>query len=65
MNNLKISHQNTVIVNKVIASLSVKYGKIGDMTVKGGKKHDYLERPLTSLKTANVLLTWRNVLMRH
>ena len=31
---------------EVIASLSAKYGKVGEMTVKRGKKHDYLEMTL-------------------
>ena len=42
VDDLKISHQDTAVVDKVIASLRAKYGKIGKMTVRRGKKHDYL-----------------------
>ena len=30
------------VVDEVIASLSEEYGKVGEMTVRRGKKHDYL-----------------------
>lgn len=42
MDDLKISHQDTAVVDKVIASLSAEYSKIGKMTVRRGKKYDYL-----------------------
>ena len=42
MDNLKISHKDPATVNKVTTSLSVKYSKVGEMTVRRGKKHDYL-----------------------
>ena len=42
VDDLKISHQDTTVVNEVIASLRAEHGKIGKMTVRRGKKHDYL-----------------------
>ena len=38
----EISHKDPSVVNKVVASLSDKYGKVGKMTVRRGKKYDYL-----------------------
>ena len=42
VDDLKISHKDSVVVNKAIASLSDKYSKVGEMAVKQGKIHDYL-----------------------
>ena len=42
VDDLKISHKDSAVVDKVIASLSDKYGKVGEMTVKRGKIHEYL-----------------------
>ena len=38
----KISHKDSAVVNKVIVSLSDKYGKVGEMIARRGKIHDYL-----------------------
>ena len=42
VDDLKISHKDSVVVNEVIASLSDEYGKVEEMTVRRGKIHDYL-----------------------
>ena len=39
---LEISHKDSAVVDEVIASLSDEYGKVGEMTVKQGKIHEYL-----------------------
>ena len=42
MDDLKISHKKSTVVDSTIASLKKEYGKDGEMTVKRGKLHDYL-----------------------
>ena len=42
MEDLKISHKDSAVVNEAIASLSAEYGKVVEMTERRGKKYDYL-----------------------
>ena len=42
MDDLKISHTDSDVVNEVITSLCAKYGKVGEMIVRRGNKHDYI-----------------------
>ena len=42
MDDLKISHGDSAVVDNIIASLKSEYGKIGEMTVRRGKKHNCL-----------------------
>ena len=42
VDDLKISHAKSSVVSDVIASLKEEYGKVGEMTVRRGKVHDYL-----------------------
>ena len=42
VDDLKISHVDSNVVDEVIASLKEEYGKVGEMTVRRGKIHDYL-----------------------
>merc|ERR1712085_192705 len=39
-----VSTQSTwaTVIDKIISSLKSEYGKVGEMTVRRGKKHDYL-----------------------
>ena len=39
MDDLKISHKDSTVIDNIIAS---QYGKVGEMTVRRIKKHDYL-----------------------
>ena len=40
MDNLKISHKDSKVIDEIIASLELEYGKVGEMKVYRGKKHD-------------------------
>ena len=42
MDDRKISHKDSTVIDENIASLKSEYGKVGEMTVRRGKKHDYL-----------------------
>jgi len=42
VDDLKISHKDSAVVSAIITSLNAEYGKVGEMTVRRGKKHDYL-----------------------
>ena len=42
MDDLKISHEDSAVVDEVITSLGDDYGKMGEMMVKRGKIHEYL-----------------------
>ena len=39
VDDLKISHKDSAVVDEVIVSLSNEYGKVGEMIVKQGKVH--------------------------
>ena len=61
---LQISHKDLVMVNKVIASLSVKYAKVGKMTVRRGKTHDYLGITLDFLDDGRFIVDMEEYLNR-
>ena len=42
VDDLKISHKKSTVVDSIIASLKEEYGKVGELTVRRGKIHDYL-----------------------
>ena len=42
VDDLKISHKDSAVADKVIVLLSNECGKVGEMTVKRGKIHEYL-----------------------
>ena len=42
VDDLKISHVKSSVVDGIITSLKAEYGKVGEMTVRRGKVHDYL-----------------------
>ena len=42
VDDLKISHMKSSVIDDIIASLKAEYGKVGEMTVRRGKIHDYL-----------------------
>ncbi len=39
---LKISHEDSKVIDSIIESLNEEYGKVDEMTVRRGKVHDYL-----------------------
>ena len=51
MDDLKISHKDSTVIDKIISSLKSEYGKVGEMTVRRGKKHDYLGMTLDFSKS--------------
>ena len=64
MDDLKISHQDPVVVGKVIASLSTKYDKVGEMTVRRGKKYDYLRMTLDFFEDGKYIVATEEYLGR-
>ena len=46
IDDLKISHKSLKVVDDIISSLKKEYGKVGEVTVKRGKVHDYLRMTL-------------------
>jgi hypothetical protein len=42
VDDLKISHKDSKVVDTVIEKLNTEYGQIGNMTIRRGKVHDYL-----------------------
>ena len=40
--NLKLSHKDPKVIDKIITSLDDEYGKTGKMTVRRGKIHEHL-----------------------
>ena len=46
MDDLKTSHKDVAVIDNIITSLKSEYGKVDEMTVHKGKKHDYLRMTL-------------------
>lgn len=42
VDDLKISHKCLKVVGEIIESLKAKYGKVGEMTIRREKIHNYL-----------------------
>jgi hypothetical protein len=42
VDDLKISHKKSSVVDSIIRSLKEEYGKVGELTVRRGNIHDYL-----------------------
>ena len=60
MDDLKISHEDSAVVDEVITSLGDDYGKMGEMMVKRGKIHEYLGMTLDFSEESKFIGTWRN-----
>ena len=56
VDNLKISHVDSKVVDEIIASLKSEYGKVGKMSVRRGKKHDYLDTTLDFSSKGNFIV---------
>jgi hypothetical protein len=56
VDDLKISHVDSTVVDEIIASLKEEYGKIGTMTVRRGKVHDYLGMELDFSTPKNFII---------
>lgn len=56
VDDLKISHVDPEVVTKIIESLDEEYGKVGKMTVRRGKVHDYLGMTLDFSKEKSFLV---------
>ena len=52
VDDLKISHKDSAVIDKIITSLKSEYGKVGETTVRRRKKHEYLGMTLDFLKGA-------------
>ena len=53
VDDLKISHKDSTVIDKFIASLHAKYRNMGTMTVRRGKIHDYLGMTLDFSSTGS------------
>ena len=54
VDDLKISHKKSSVVDNIITSLKEEYGKVGELTVRRGKVHDYLGMKLDFSNTGRV-----------
>ena len=59
---MKIPHKDPVVVEKIILSLKADYGQVGEMTVRRGKKHDYLGMTMDFLKNGAFLVDMEDCL---
>ena len=55
MDNLKLSHKNSRVIDTVIARLEDEYGKIDEMMARRGKIHNYLGMRLDFSITCKVM----------
>ena len=56
VDDLKISHVDSKVVDGIIASLNAEYGQVGEMTVRRGKIHDYLGMKLDFSKPKKFMI---------
>ena len=56
VDDLKITHKDSAVVDKIIVSLKSEYGQVGEMTVYRGKKHDYLRMTLDFSKDGSCIV---------
>ena len=62
MDDLKISHKDSAVVDKIIVSLKLEYGEVGEMTVHRGKKQDYLGMTLDFSKDGAFVVDMKDYL---
>ena len=62
VDDLKISHVDPKVVDEVIASLKEEYGKVGEMTVRRGKIHDYLGMKLDFSKPKQFVIDMEDMI---
>eukprot|EP00804_Cyclotella_cryptica_P027764 CCRYP_009202-RA/>CCRYP_009202-RA protein AED:0.72 eAED:0.12 QI:0/-1/0/1/-1/1/1/0/1137 len=60
VDDLKISHVETQVVDEIIASLKAKYEKVGTMTVRRGKIHEYLGMTLDFSQPGKFIIGMEN-----
>ena len=56
VHDLKLSHKDPKVIDKIIASLDDEYGKTGKMTVRRGKIHEYLGMTLDFSRPGNFIM---------
>ena len=64
VDDLKISHKDPKVVDRIIETLDSEYGKVGQMTIRRGMIHEYLGMKLDFSKAGKSSLTWRTTSMR-
>ena len=64
MNDLKISHKDSAMVDKSSTSPKSEHGKVGKMTVRRVKKHDYLKMTLDFAKDGACIVDIKDYLKR-
>ena len=65
MDDLKISHKDSAVVDKSIASLKSEYGKLGEMKGGRGKKQDYLGMTLDFSKDGAFIVDMEDYLKKN
>lgn len=62
VDDLKISHVDTSVVDEVIQNLRSEFGKVGELSVNRGKVHDYLGMELDFSENGNVMVNMEKYL---
>jgi len=62
VDDLKISHVDTSVVDEIVRNLRSEFGKVGDLTVHRGKVHDYLGMELDFSEDGNVMVSMEKYL---
>ena len=62
VDDLKVSHKQTSVVDEKISYLRTKYEKVGTMTVRRGKVHDYLGMTLDFSQPGKFIVSMENYL---
>ena len=62
VDNLKISHKDSAVIDKLIVSLKSEYGQVDEMTIRRGKKHNYLGMTLDFSKSGAFIVDMEDYL---
>ena len=62
VDDLKLSHKDSMVIDEIIVSLKAEYGKVGEMTIRRGKIHDYLGMTLDFSKPGKFTISTENYL---
>jgi hypothetical protein len=62
VDDLKISHRDSSVIDKIVESLNGEYEKVGKMTVRQGKTHDYLGMTLDFSEDGKFIISMENYL---
>ena len=63
VDDIKISHKNQQVVNKILEAMNAEYGKETPLTITHGPMHEYLGMKIDSVRLVKLSSQCLNILM--